>query len=44
MSYLLCEVPANLALKWSRPSRWLPLLVVGFSLASMSTALATNFW
>ncbi|ORY78912.1 putative pantothenate transporter [Leucosporidium creatinivorum] len=43
VSYIVFEIPSNIAAKIIGPGRWLPLLTVAFGLLSMCTAWVESF-
>jgi sugar phosphate permease len=43
VGYIACEVPANMVLKISRPSKWLGFLVMAFGMMAVATIFCKNF-
>jgi MFS family permease len=42
ISYILAEVPSNIACKWMGPGWFIPILSLCFGIASVGTAFVTN--
>ncbi|KAI5474744.1 hypothetical protein MNV49_002522 [Pseudohyphozyma bogoriensis] len=43
VGYVVTEVPSNIVLKWLRPSRWIPLLLLLWSITMTFMGFVTNF-
>lgn len=43
LSYILFEIPSNIACKYFGPGKWIPFITFGFGLFSMLTAFVKNF-
>lgn len=42
ISYILFEIPSNLACKWMGPGYFIPILTLGFGIASLAFAYVNN--
>jgi len=42
ISYILFEIPSNMACKWIGPGWYIPSITLGFGIASIGTAFVTN--
>lgn len=42
ISYILFEIPSNMACKWVGPGWWLPSISLGFGISSIATAFVHN--
>jgi MFS family permease len=42
ISYIIFEIPSNLACKWIGPGWFIPSISLGFGIASLGTAFVTN--
>lgn len=42
VTYLLCEIPSNLAIKKLRPSRWIPFIAISWGIVAALTGLCQN--
>lgn len=42
ISYILFEIPSNMACKWMGPGWFLPILALGFGIASIGTAFVQD--
>ncbi|GMK58035.1 hypothetical protein CspeluHIS016_0500670 [Cutaneotrichosporon spelunceum] len=43
VSYIVFEIPSNIACKWIGPGKWIPAITFGFGLMSMATAFVHSF-
>jgi hypothetical protein len=42
ISYILCEIPSNMACKWIGPGWFIPAISLGFGICSICTAFVHN--
>lgn len=42
ISYIIFEIPSNMACKWVGPGWWLPLISLAFGVCSIGTAFVDN--
>ena len=42
ISYIIFEIPCNMACKWIGPGWFIPIISLGFGICSIGTAFVTN--